>query len=235
MRRWICPHCSTGVVAPERMHKLDARRFCFPCSKESGRLVARHCPAAERVKTTRKERAAARRQSKWEKAKSETRERETVAGVHVPALLDELRRELVKLGYRRLLARPRLIIRRSPRIGYYTGHAWTGRHRITMTLGAIDRAAVCEIVAHELCHLAVPPHCGHNDTFNRALRELALSRWGVEIFIDEDGGGYGPSRKLTKLLREKFSAESALDERGDDGQDGPSEVAKSTSAKGETS
>ena len=40
---------------------------------------------------------------------------------------------------------------------------------------------------------------------------LAKAMWDVTVYIDEDGGGYGPSHTLIRELRDKFATVSAHD------------------------
>lgn len=47
MRRWTCPTCGSGVLAPDAPRKDDARRYCLDCTARTGRLVQRACPALE--------------------------------------------------------------------------------------------------------------------------------------------------------------------------------------------
>jgi hypothetical protein len=55
MKRWVCPNCSGGLLAPSRPRKDDVRRYCLGCSKRTGRLVERTCPALERERATSRE------------------------------------------------------------------------------------------------------------------------------------------------------------------------------------
>lgn len=57
-KRYTCPTCGTGILAPSRLRKIDVRRYCLPCSEEAGVLVERTCPSRERE---REEKAAAKR------------------------------------------------------------------------------------------------------------------------------------------------------------------------------
>lgn len=59
-RRWACPRCGLGISAPSRPRRDDVRRYCLPCSKETGKLVERVCPANERRREVKKKRAAER-------------------------------------------------------------------------------------------------------------------------------------------------------------------------------
>lgn len=46
MKRWVCPLCGAGKLAPARPAWEDARCFCLRCSERTGKLLARVCPAA---------------------------------------------------------------------------------------------------------------------------------------------------------------------------------------------
>lgn len=220
MRRWVCRICGRGKTAPERMTKDDVRRWCLGCSEETGRLVERACPAVEKKRAAQRERTAARRDKRTKRNRALRREAETYAGVHIPTLVEQLRRTFVRLGFGRMRRKPQVSVRRSRERGpHAVGHATYAHHRITMTISpATDRAEVCQLVAHEMAHLAagLDPHDpkgwnAHGDQFNRALTAVAKAMWDVTVYIDEDGGGYGPSHTLIRELRDKFATVSAHD------------------------
>ena len=60
MRRWLCPDCGGGVFAPDRPRTDDVRRFCLDCSKRTGRMVNRTCPALDRQREKSTERSKAK-------------------------------------------------------------------------------------------------------------------------------------------------------------------------------
>ncbi len=76
MRRWVCPTCGKGKIAPARPAIDDTRRFCLPCSETTGRLVSRHCPSLEREQRERRARA--------EKANAATAEAAATAVLPLP-------------------------------------------------------------------------------------------------------------------------------------------------------
>lgn len=54
--------------APEKgMRRDDVRRYCLPCSEETGRLVLRVCAAAEKAKTLQQERRKSRAKRRTKK------------------------------------------------------------------------------------------------------------------------------------------------------------------------
>ena len=54
-KRWVCPLCADGQLAPSRPRKNNALRYCLPCTAKTGKLVERDCPSAAK----RKEKKAA--------------------------------------------------------------------------------------------------------------------------------------------------------------------------------
>jgi hypothetical protein len=59
--RWECPNGCGAVMGPRRPRKDDVRRYCLPCSEESGRLVERVAPVVEKERKAAAERAAKKR------------------------------------------------------------------------------------------------------------------------------------------------------------------------------
>ena len=72
-KRWVCPLCKDGHLAPSKPRKNNALRYCLPCSGKTGKLVERDCPALD---TRRKKKADAKQESaakKREKTSSKPR------------------------------------------------------------------------------------------------------------------------------------------------------------------
>lgn len=59
MKRWTCPTCNDGKLAPSRPRRDDARTYCLTCSEKSGRLVRRVCGALEKARSSKEEAAKA--------------------------------------------------------------------------------------------------------------------------------------------------------------------------------
>lgn len=76
MKRWVCPRCRVGKLAPERPRADDARAYCLPCSTKAQdhRLVRLVCPARERarVQTAAKQKLRAKSTRAEEAARKET-------------------------------------------------------------------------------------------------------------------------------------------------------------------
>jgi hypothetical protein len=157
-RRWTCPKCGKGALAPGKPRKDDVRRYCLPCSKKTGRLVTRECLSLEReradAKRQRDERAKRQRAAATRKRTAHARDRRQKefvgAGVARVALRALLRRwsglkawtlpgwvhhhrGKVNLFVRH--GHPELLVRRGKAQDdhWHPAHAWSG-HRITMTI-----------------------------------------------------------------------------------------------------
>jgi DNA-directed RNA polymerase subunit N (RpoN/RPB10) len=52
--RWKCERCGDGLLAPSKPRRDDVRRYCLPCSSETGKLVERFSPALEAQRITAK-------------------------------------------------------------------------------------------------------------------------------------------------------------------------------------
>jgi hypothetical protein len=79
---WRCPTCDRGVRAPEKLAKLDTRRWCLKCSARSSKLVERTIPSVESDRA----RAAEARKLKTEKRQ----ERRAIADVAAANRVAEL-------------------------------------------------------------------------------------------------------------------------------------------------
>lgn len=84
MRRWVCPLCDEGKLAPERARRDDTRTYCLACSERTGRLVRRTCivkaardvEREQREQRAREERAQLAAQRRVERASVRQRNRE---------------------------------------------------------------------------------------------------------------------------------------------------------------
>lgn len=180
MKRWVCPSCGAGKLAPGRARKDDVRRYCLPCSERTGRLVERSVPSAV---AARERKDAARREA----AKRE-REREAarLTARHMAAGVD-IRPEwarLCRLPYvRSLLPRgvPPITVAWSTLKDYVTGHARYSGTRVHFTFyeGA-SRAEVRALLAHELAHV-IAPQKGHGEAFRRTFALVLWHGYGVPV------------------------------------------------------
>ena len=187
-RRWTCPECGAGVLAPERMHKLDPRRYCLVCSGKPGvkRMVERTCPALEK----RRGHAAAKRATKAAKAKAKRE-----------ALPYAQRHDLIRADFNKLLRLPewrddferrppRLDVIRNRKQPYVTGHCWTEWGRITITVGwTQSRGAIVKLLVHELAHAYCPPKEWHGDRFKSVEREMLNQAREAGILGGSDADG----------------------------------------------
>ncbi len=180
-RRWICPVCKSGKLAPSRPRKDDTRRYCLPCSDRSGRLVQRSCPSVERKAAAKSERRA---QTKLHESARRC-EGETLSGVHIPSAarvlwsLPVMRDARAEFGRSRQL--PEIRIRRRSD-GFTSGRAFPSQHRIVLSIGeGVSAVAIKELLLHELAHIVCPSREHHGSEFRRVLCQAATEAWGTTI------------------------------------------------------
>jgi len=180
LKRWHCPKCNGWKLAPEKMNAEDSRRFCFPCSDKTGRLVRRTCPALDKAR----DKAEAKRKAKAEakrveaaRVRARKREREWEAR-HVGNLdlQAEFRRLLGCKAIRKHASRrgapPKLVIGRA-RKAVRTLFVWEKRDwTIKLQIGTQGDAA--EAAATLVAALAY-----RGDEFDPNTHSLH-SEWGVD-------------------------------------------------------
>lgn len=156
MRKWKCPRCGSGALAPSKPRRDDVRRYCLVCSASTGRLVMREAPALEAERARRAETTKAKREATKQRAARATAERFTVAEidlrdemhhfVHHAEVFIPLRGQKIDLRVRRCSRKPRT------RFGF----AWWHKMQIRiLAYPAIDVHDVRETLVHELVHLVV--------------------------------------------------------------------------------
>jgi hypothetical protein len=191
-RRWVCPRCGAGVLAPDKPRRDDARRYCLDCTRTTGRLVERSCPALDRQREIASTRAAAKR------ATATTRQRERARAARSIGRFDldaEARRfwrlpSMVELhGGTRL---PEITIRRSRSKRYSSGHAWTYTTTITVGTNAADALYT---LLHELVHCAILRTRGghlvhHGPKYKAYLMACAAEAWPTVDFRWHETDGW---------------------------------------------
>lgn len=184
-RIWVCNDPNhKGVRAPGRMRKDDVRRFCWPCSQETGYLVERHAPALERKRKTAKATRLEKERAQRERQRETRASREVIDGVDIgkeiarliklPALRDELPAYLRR-------RRVPWALHRSVRRSFYSGHAYP-RDRVHLTLGQdLSSAHVRAIICHELAHYVLPEDVRHSDRWARCYARAVEEGYGVKV------------------------------------------------------
>lgn len=183
MRRWICPNCESGALAPERPLTDDVRRYCLPCSQRTGRLVKRTCPALDRARAERAEaskaKAAARRARDAERDLARWSHGDTDLRAEAKAIWKHM------AEFHRGRSLPRLTIHRGQKWGgqtYCTGHG--NREHVHITIGAAaPTSEVLMVLTHELAHAAAPrPGDWHDERWADCYVKAARARWGGANF-----------------------------------------------------
>lgn len=173
-RRWVCPACGAGVLAPERPRKDDTRRYCLPCSAKTGRLVERTCPALDKARVERAARSAARTVTTRQRAAEAERAKHT-AGPY--DLIAEAKRFMRLPAMAGLKTFPAFEFRRSAHKWQSTGTAWDTwpAARITITIGTNPHDAP-GVVLHEMVHALLPGE-QHSTLFWSTLQRAAREAW----------------------------------------------------------
>lgn len=230
--RWSCPQCNDGLLAPARPRADDVRRFCLPCSAETGRLVRRvcaalerqreHAQAAARAKRHRKQAAAARRRAEH---KAFQADRQFVAGIDLQAFAARCWRHIRKSDRADAAVRRSASFQKPPLVtirlrddgSYATGHSYNDEYRVTVTLSRqVSRSDAEVTILHELCHQGAPEeqtaggrNAVHGDAFNWLMLDVARRLWGSRYDVGPavGGGGYGPTRWLERTRAEQLRAD----------------------------
>lgn len=159
LRRWKCPRCGGGVLAPSRPRRDDVRRYCLDCSKATGRLVERTSPSVERERAQSSTAAAAKRRAKAstaakrradakaaEKARLDARflRRSLVTGETV-----DLRRELPRVWRAARKVEPRLSETPPTLVAIHGGGSYAVKYGHEIRLG---RSCDWHTLVHEVAH-----------------------------------------------------------------------------------
>ncbi len=194
--RWKCEKCNNGLLAPSRPRKNDVRRYCLPCSAKQGTLVERIAPALEK----HREQRAAFVSHKMKQQRQQERQKQLPSKEQ--ARIDRLRKQMITKEAERIwkLMQPYHNGKRLPQIGIARGKNWGSQYGYAQSSWNyiqvnVDREQsvqrskrVWEVLAHELCHCAVPPtrrsdktRDVHSREFYHCLRDVWQKRWGCEI------------------------------------------------------
>lgn len=203
--RWRCEQCQHGLLAPMRPRKNDVRRYCLPCSSKTGVLVERVAPTLEKQRSARKE------ASKKKATAKRRRIAERSAPLKSQQRIDASRAKMIHKEAERIWKLmqpyhngkpiPKIVIGRGRNHGSQYGFAKRYSNLIQVN---VDRdqspnrsRRVWGVLAHELCHKAVPPIYRngswdvHSREFYHCLRDAWQKRWKCEIsFASVSTWGY---------------------------------------------
>lgn len=206
--RWKCERCGDGLLAPSKPRRDDVRRFCLPCSSETGRLVERIAPALEQHRARRVEMARQkkkneriRERARIEKKMNAPREVakrkysiEGEYGMNIKKETARLWKMIAKMPQEVEWGRrgSRIVSTRKPPIVHLMKRGWSVDRdgRVWSRLGgaagiaygnhiSIKPGVSWETLAHEIIHCAGFP--GHDETFYSALKWLTETRWKMRI------------------------------------------------------
>ena len=201
--RWKCDICNHGLLAPTKPRINDVRRYCLPCSSKTGKLVERVAPSLEKQRTAKK--AAAKKRNVAKRATVAKRTAPAKAQQRVDAqrakMIHNEAEKIWKLmqPYHKGKPLPKIKIVRGKNWGSQYGHAGFNYIQVNVdrsqSVGRSKR--VWEVLAHELCHIAVPPiyrngaRDVHSREFYQCLKDVWQRRWKCEIsFASVSTWGY---------------------------------------------
>lgn len=203
--RWKCERCGDGLLAPSKPRRDDVRRYCLPCSSETGKLVERIAPALEqhrarRVEIARQKKKVERQREKARAAKKMNAPREVAKrkysqvgefGMPIKKETERLWKMIAKMpstlpGASRAIRRSREMS--APKVSLFEkgwsvdddGTVW---HRMGGKLGVayynhtikVKPGVSWETLAHEIVHRAGYHY--HDEAFYKALKWLTETRF----------------------------------------------------------
>ena len=194
--RWKCEVCNSGLLAPSRPRMNDVRRYCLPCSADTGKLVQRIAPALEKKREEAKQKTAIKTKAKRTTASKK------LGPVKEQQRIDAERKKMIHKEAEKIWAMmseyhngkplPSITIVRGQNRGRQYGHAVSFLNHIQVNVDldqSINRSRrVWEVLAHELAHCAVPPKRTdgdrrdvHSREFYHCLRSVWQKRWKCSI------------------------------------------------------
>jgi len=199
------------------MKSDDVRRYCLPCSADTGRLVARFAPALD----ARREKAAALRATKAQRKRAAERDRWIVRlsdANGVERELDvrvELQRALRDVGYfdgwlashKPGIDDINVTLRRGTK-NYHSGRAVLGGFDVWFTFGSGGSyEGGLELIYHEAAHMAgMQGDVAHGERFHRTLAEALQKRWPFitygSIKPNQPGGCYAMGRRVVRQMED---------------------------------
>ena len=172
LKRWSCPQCKAGVLAPSRPRKNSVKRYCLSCSEKKGVLVERVCPSLDKARAMRK--AASTEKAQTKKAKAS--QRYLVDDYDIRKAVKPIARMMtthmdnilpLNMQHKNLRNVAVQIWRRSS--FYSSGHAWFSANQMHVTIGK-DLADALFVLIHEFAHHIESNHL--SDGYYRALALL---------------------------------------------------------------
>ena len=200
--RWKCQLCDNGLLAPTKPRMNDVRRYCLPCSSETGKLVERVSPTLEKKRvakkaTTKKKNAAKRATVAKRTAPIKTRQKREAQRQRI---FEKEADRIWALFFPNGTARKRPPIKLVYSHGGGVSGLWDGwQVLVRIPRWSKGGATVWETLAHELCHAVVgsrhkDSEGSHGRTFYTTLKPVIEKRWKVRMdwsFIN----GYTDSSK----------------------------------------
>lgn len=182
--RYTCPNGCAGVLAPGRMAKDDSRRFCFPCSSKSGKLVLRVAPALEKARAAKRQWTKDKAKAKRDRAKARKIAKVSFKGVNLRAELARLWKLPCIKDVTRYNDVPNLRVKKIGKDRWTNpsyGYAWIDKWQITISVWSTQPInETLNTLCHELAHLVDYARRGgspsgglyHDDKFKAVMAEI---------------------------------------------------------------
>lgn len=224
--RWKCEICDSGLLAPSRPRMNDVRRYCLPCSADTGKLVHRVAPSLEKKRAVKKVAATKRTTSKREtvaknKAKVQPKKDAIKRVQTFGAQGFHIEKEAKKIWK---LLEPYHNGNPVPKIAMQQrGYTLDESGKLWMRRGGVAGLAYYwenriwlaakpdwETLAHELVHVAVGVRQGvqnrkaHDKVFYDCLRDVTQRRFKIIIsFHEVTRYGYEVDHNISRQLNAK--------------------------------
>jgi hypothetical protein len=191
MRRYVCPNCGSGKLAPAHARRDDVRVYCLLCSERTGRLVRRVCEAAQREASDREARKAARKVREAVARREALARREGRRQVRRSweQPLRDLHRDWKRLRSwgRRLTCG--LTIKRTDRGSRGWAHLLRDTIVVYVDTPESDSLEARVTLLHELAHIAAPLDAHHGREWRELYLAAAAEVLGVESIPVPPGRG----------------------------------------------
>jgi hypothetical protein len=193
----------------------------LPCSAKSGRLVDRVAPSLKKKREKRT--AIVQQKHKAKRLRIATKlqpkkEQQRIDEMRAKMIHKEAERiwELMK-PYHKGKGLPQIVIAKGQNRGRQYGYAQSTWNNIQVNVDreqSVSRSKrVWEVLAHELCHCAVPPtrrsdktRDVHSREFYHCLRDVWQRRWGCEIsFAKVSTWGYSVDHIMHGQAEDKIN------------------------------
>ena len=185
LKRWSCPQCRAGVLAPSRPRKNNVKRYCLSCSEKKGVLVERVCPSLDKKRSERK--SASIKKAKTKQAT--IAERYLIESYDIRKAIKPIAKMMttqidnilpVNMSRRKNLRNVIVQVWRKERRSS-NGHAETFGNRIHVTCGT-NLSDALFVLIHEFAHMAIGRDYRDDSIKSHGREFRSVQRSAVKLF-----------------------------------------------------